>query len=126
MKKILLSLLLLVVTAYAEIKYTDIFDAYDNAKAQNKNVMIMLSMEGCPGCAYMEDIVFADKNVAKEMKNFVLVHLDVRADSIPTNLEYFATPTFYFLDSDEKILKRLNGGENVKDFTATLKAMKAK
>jgi len=124
MKKIVLLLVFLISSLVAEPKLTDIFDAYDNAKAQNKNVIIMLSMEGCPGCEYMKDIVFENKNVAKLLNNFVLVELDVRADSVPDKLEYFATPTFYFLDSNEKILKRINGGENVGDFTKTLKKMK--
>ena len=126
MKKIVLIVALLVSSLFAEPKLTDMFDAYENAKTQHKNVIVMLSMKGCPGCEYMKDIVFEDKNVAKLLKNFVLVELDVHTDSIPDKLEYFATPTFYFLDADEKILKRLNGGENVGKFTKTLQSMKKK
>jgi thioredoxin-related protein len=124
MKKIVLLLAFLIRSLVAEPKLTDIFDAYDDASSQNKNVIIMLSMEGCSVCEYMKDIVFEDKKVEKLLNNFVLVELDVRADSIPENLKYFATPTFYFLDSNEKILKRVNGGKNVVDFTKILKKMK--
>lgn len=124
MKKIVLVLLFLISSLIAEPKLTDIFDAYDDAKEKNKNVIVMLSMEGCPGCEYMKDIVFEDKKVAKLLKGFVLVEIDVRADSVPDALKYFATPTFYFLDSNEKILKRINGGQNVGEFTTTLKEMK--
>ena len=127
MKKILLLLTLLLTSLMADVKYTDLFDAYDEAKAQNKIVMIMLSQKGCPGCAYMEDIVFTNTDVAKKLQeDYIVVHLDVHEDSIPEGIEYFATPTFYFLDADEKVLKRLNGGENVKKFSETLSALKAK
>jgi len=125
MKKILLVLALLVSTIYAEVKYTDIFDAYDVAEKENKTVMIMLSQEGCPGCEYMENVVFNNTNITKILnKNFVVVHVDVYKDGAPDGLDFFATPTFYFLDADEKVLKRLNGGQNAKDFEETLKKLK--
>ncbi len=125
MKKIILLVLFLVSSLVAEPKLTDMFDAYDDAKAQNKSVMIMLTMEGCPGCEYMKSVVFENTDIAETLKKgFIVVELDVRADSIPENLEYFATPTFYFLDANEKVLKRLNGGKNAKEFAEVLKEMK--
>lgn len=127
MKKIFLILAILVTSAFAQTQWSDIFDAYDDAKSQNKTVMIMLTMKGCPGCEYMKSVVFENSDVAKRLKNdFIAVELDVRSDFVPEELEYFATPTFYFLDADEEILKRLNGGENAKDFLAILKEMKKK
>ena len=125
MKKILLSLALLVSVAFANVSYTDIFDAYDKAEQEHKTVMVMLSQEGCPGCEYMENIVFNNADIAKTLTNdFIVVHVDVYKDGIPDGLEFFATPTFYFLDADENILKRLNGGQNAKDFSDTLKKFK--
>ena len=125
MKKILLSLALLVSVAFANVSYTDIFDAYDKAEQEHKTVMVMLSQEGCPGCEYMENIVFNNADIAKTLKNdFIVVHVDIYKDGIPDGLEFFATPTFYFLDADENILKRLNGGQNAKDFSDTLKKFK--
>jgi len=127
MKKILLGLLLLVTSVLADVEYRDLFDAYDDAKAQHKTVMLMISQEGCPGCEYMESVVFNNTDVAKALKdNFIVIHIDKHKDSVPNGLEYFATPTFFFLDENEKVLKRLTGGENAKDFVATLEAMKAK
>jgi len=125
MKRIFLIVLLLVLPLLAKTEWVDPFDAYDEAKAQNKNVLVMLSMKGCPGCEYMEDVVFENREVAKKLQeNFILVHLDVREDSIPEKFKYFATPTFYFVDAEENILKRLNGGKHAKDFLKTLEEMK--
>ncbi|MEA1983148.1 MAG: thioredoxin fold domain-containing protein [Campylobacterota bacterium] len=125
MKKLLLLLMLTFVSLFGETKWGDLFDGYDEAKSQNKRVMIMLSMKGCPGCEYMKGVVFEDKAVAASLeKNFIAIELDVHSDFVPEELEYFATPTFYFLDADENILKRLNGGENAQKFIKTLEAMK--
>lgn len=127
MKKILFLLLVLGSSLFAKMNWSDMFDAYDEAAAQNKPVMIMLSQKGCPGCEYMESIVFEDKKINKYLKeHFISVHLDVHEDFIPEKLEYFATPTFYFLDKNEKILKRLNGGENAKDFIKILQEVRSK
>lgn len=122
MKKIVLTLLLLLTSAFAEVEYTNMFDVYDEAKAQNKQVLIMLSQEGCPACEYMEGVVFANKDVEAFLKkSFIVAHIDIHQEYVPEELEHFATPTFYFLDADEKILKRINGGANAKDFLQTLK-----
>ncbi len=121
MKKIILLITFLAASLFADVKYTDMFDAYDNAKAQHKTVLIMLSQKGCPACQYMEKVVFNNADVAKDLKkNFVVVHLDIHEDSIPDKLSYFATPTFYFLDANEKILKKITGGINAKDFQSIL------
>ena len=126
MKKIVVLLSLLVASLFADVKYIDIFDAYDKAAAEKKTVMVMLSKEGCPGCAYMENVVFKNGDVEKYLKkNFVIAHVDIDKDGLPDGMDYFATPTFYFQNADEKILKRLNGGENAKDFLETLKKVRA-
>ena len=124
MKKIVL-LILLATSMFAKVEWIDIFDAYDDAKASNKVVMVMLSRQGCPGCERMFNVVFEDKKVSKLLKeDFISVNIDVYEDSVPKNLDYFATPTFYFLDGDEKILKRLDGGENAGKFIKTLESLK--
>lgn len=127
MKKIIFALLLLVSSVFADVEYVDIFDVYDKAADEHKVVMVMLSKEGCPGCQYMENVVFNDKKIAKILKDkFVVAHVDIDKDGIPDGMDYFATPTFYFLDADENILKKLTGGENAKDFASTLQKVKAK
>ncbi len=127
MKKIVLLLCVLFYPLLAEVKYTDMFDAYDIAAKEHKLVLVMLSQKGCAGCQYMEGVVFENKDVnAYLKKEYITVHLDIHEDAVPLELEHFATPTFYFLDADENILKRLNGGENAKDFLNTLKEVRTK
>ena len=123
MKKIFVIVILLSLTPlFANIKWAEgIEDAYEIAFKENKKVMVMLSKKGCPACEYMEGIVFEDKNFMSFFnKDFIAVQIDIDEDFIPEGLEYFATPTFYFLNSNEKVLYRINGAHNSKEFTKAL------
>ena len=122
MKSILLITVFLIASVFADMNWEeDIEDAYEIAIKDNKIVMVMLSRKGCPACEYMDGIVFEDKNfVSFFNKNFVAVHIDIHEGFVPEGLEYFATPTFYFLNSSEKVLYRINGAHNSKEFRAEL------
>ncbi len=125
MKKIIFTLLFSCSFLLAEpLHFTDIFDAYDVAKAQNRPVFVMLSKKACPGCKQMHNVVFKDEALSKYInKNFVMVEIDVYDEDVPEELEYFATPTLYFLDKDEHILKRINGGQKAPELLKTLKSV---
>jgi thioredoxin-related protein len=118
-KKIVLIIAFLITSAFGDINWAeDIEDAYEIAAKNNKKVMVMFSRKGCSACEYMKDIVFKDKKFVNFFnKDFIAVHIDIHKDFLPEGLEYFATPTFYFLDSNEKVLYRINGAHNSKEFT---------
>lgn len=118
MKKIFLIIAFLFTSAFSDINWAeDIEDAYEIAAKENKKVMVMLSRKGCPACEYMKGVVFEDKIFMSSFnKNFIAVHIDIHEDFVPEGLEYFATPTFYFLDADEKKLYRIDGAHNSKEF----------
>ena len=122
MKRILLIIAFLVTSAFANINWAeDIDEAYELAEKENKIVMVMLSLKGCPACKYMKNVVFKDKNFSKRFnKKLIAVHIDIHKDFMPDNLEFFATPTFYFLDANEKKLHRINGAHNSKEFAEEL------
>jgi thioredoxin-related protein len=126
MKNIFASLLLLVVSVFAE---QDWLRSYEQGKIQalqeNKLVLVMLSKEGCDACWYMENIVFEDSAInAVLKKNFVPVYLDIHEDSVPEQFKYVGTPAFYFTDAQgNKIGHVLNGASNVKDFMSRINAV---
>ena len=122
MKKIVLIITFLISSVFADINWAENIDeAYEIAAKENKKVMVMLSRKGCPACGYMKDIVFEDKNFINSFnKSFIAVHVDIHEDFVPQGLEYFATPTFYFLNSNEKILHRIDGAHNSKEFEQEL------
>jgi thiol-disulfide isomerase/thioredoxin len=126
MKKIVIGLSLIASCAMAQINWAPSYDAaLKQAAKEKKNVMVMLSKEGCPACEYMEDIVFEEKVIEDAVnKNFVPVHLDIHNDLIPEGLGYIGTPTFYFLTPKGAKLKRHDGGANIPTFLGVLNGVK--
>ena len=124
MRKIFFSMVLIVVSLFGDVRYTNIFDAYDVAKEEDKPLLVMLSKKECPACQYMNNVVFKDKEISSYInKNFIAVEIDVYDEAVPEELEYFATPTLYFQDGDEKILRRINGVQKQEEMLSALKSV---
>ena len=122
MKKLLLTLIFLTNTLMADLVWLDYDVAVEQAQKSDKIVMVMLSQKGCPACEYMTDIVFKDKNIeAKLSSKFLVVYTDIYTGFVEEGMSYAGTPTFYFLDKNEKTLDKFSGGLNVRDFGKKLK-----
>jgi thioredoxin-related protein len=127
MKRIALLSLMLVSALFADLEWVEYDEAFKKAEEKGKSVMVMLSQEECDACWYMTDIVFKNANIVAEVGNdFIPVYLNIKEDFIPDSLSYIGTPTFYFLNAKGEKIERLNGAFNVKDFTAQIRAVKAK
>jgi thioredoxin-related protein len=126
MIKALMALSLIVSYTFAEINWSSSYDAaIISAKQENKNVLVMLSKEGCPPCEYMKNTVFEESAISDMMnKYFIPVHIDVRRDKIPEGLRYIGTPTFYFISPSGNKLKRIDGGANIPKFMEILNSVK--
>lgn len=126
MGRMILGLVLFASCAFGEVKWASSYSAaLAQAKKEHKNVMVMLSKEGCPACEYMEDIVFEEKAVVSAIeKGFVPVHLDIHNDTVPEGLGYIGTPTFHFVDAKGKKIARHDGGVNIPAFMGILSSIK--
>ncbi len=127
MKRMLLVVVFLTTTLFSSMNWVgELEDAYDKAEKENKIIMVMLSQKGCPACKYMKESVLRNESVIKVFnKNFIAVHLDIHEDYVPLALEHVVTPTFYFLNADEKILGVIHGSKNEKDLLDELEKVKA-
>ena len=127
MRKIILILALLTTLLSGnEIKWIDFDDAIEMAENNNKTILVMLSREGCPACEYMLDVVFKNEEVLEAInKDFIPVYIDIYKGFMPDDMPYIGTPTFHFVDKNEKIIDTLVGGKNSKVFIAKLNAVKA-
>lgn len=107
--------------AMAELDWAKSYeDGFKEAAQSGKKVMVMLSKEDCPACWYMENVVFENEDVTEALqRNFVPIHLDIHKDDTK-NLTYIGTPTIYFLSVDAKVLERIDGAANRKDFTHSM------
>ncbi len=122
-QRILTILLLLTVALPADSTWLRSYsEAQVQALNEKKNIMVMLSQEGCDACWYMENVVFDDAKIkALILENFIPVYLDINDDEIPDMFKHRGTPTFYFTKPNgEKIGHQISGACNIKDFSQTL------
>ncbi len=99
--------------------------ALQNAKKQNKEVMMMYSAVWCPECNYMKNVVFKNKEVSKYIqKHFIVVGLDIQKDKLPKGFDYVGIPTFFFIQNNTKLIGKIIGGDRADRFFKKLKSIK--
>jgi len=92
-----------------------------SATKSGKIVMLKLTSENCHFCKKMDREVLSDKEFVSFLdKNFVLLNIDVKKEKLPLKLEYKVTPTFFFIDKNEKVIYRIQGSWSKKDFIELL------
>ncbi len=128
MKLLIFLLLLLTNTLFAEITWTLYDDEIiEKIKSKKKSLMVMITRPNCDACWFMKEIIFKKPAVSDVVvKNFVAINIDISEDFVPDEFPYFATPTFYFLNTKGEIVERLNGAANEKDFLEFIRKVKAK
>ena len=116
MKKLLLILCLGLLNLQA-ITWHSFEDAQSLQKQSSKTIMLYVTASHCPYCKKMDKNVFQDSKMSKWLDDkFVAVKIDIDFDDIPLNLNPRMTPSFYFVDKDEKIVKTIPGSWSIEDF----------
>jgi len=92
------------------------------AKDENKFILFMTSIKGCPVCDYMKDIVFEREKVIDLLdKNYVVVIKDAETEIYPQRFHTRDMPTFYFIDpKDEKEIRAPKVGGSTPEKFLTL------
>ena len=121
MQKLLLAISLLLCNALlfgdTTLKNVSYEDALKVANEDNKTIMIKMTAQHCKYCKRMDKNVLSDEEVISTIvKDFVSVEIDVDKEKIPLDLNRTMTPTFIFVNKDEKIIKKVVGSWNKKDF----------
>ena len=97
--------------------------AVEMSKKNNKLIMIKLTADHCKYCIKMDKEVMVDKDVQKLLsKNFITVNINVDKEKIPLGIKRTITPTFIFVDKNQKIVSKIPGSWNKKDFMDLLQA----
>lgn len=105
------------------------WQSYEEAqKIQQKNskiVMIYVERTDCRYCIKMHREVFDDKEMSQWIKKrFIPVKLNLDRDVLPLDISVSMTPSFYFVDKNQKILKMIPGSWNIDDFKSLTKNIK--
>lgn len=127
MKKILVALLLISSSLFAELDWAPSYEkGLAQAKKEHKIVMLMFSKKTCKMCNVMKKSVYENDDVAEYVKNFfVPVEIDIEVYPDKYGYQVFGTPTYYFLDSNGKQIGRMMvGGATAEGFLQKLKDVK--
>jgi thioredoxin-related protein len=89
----------------------------DEAKRTNKMIMIDVIRDNCRFCIKMDKNVFANEKMAAYIeKSFIPVKVNLSQREAPMSLKVEMTPTFFFFTADQKLIKKIVGSWDQKDF----------
>ena len=134
MKNFLLIVFLIIVGIHYSNAQVN-FETFDWAKLsekaakENKLIMVDMTATWCYWCKQMDKKVFPDKAVGEYYNNnFICTKLydtDAMGKDFGQKYQVQSFPTFLFLDSDGKLIHRIEGAiTNTKDFIAEGKSIK--
>lgn len=115
-KKVFFLILLLSISLHA-IEWLSYDEAKVLQKKNHKPIMLDVMRDTCHYYIKMDKEVFKNKEMAEWLQErFILVQINLDEDLMPIDEEVTFTPTFYFLDENGKILKKIPGSWNIQDF----------
>ena len=97
---------------------TDMDLAFERAKKEQKNVMIMVEDVRCKWCKNMKIGALSDPNVQEKMQSYILLKVQ-RSDKVTANrIKEFtgAIPSFYFMEPNQELYESIVGFFATEDF----------
>lgn len=124
MSKIVLAMFLCSLSLFA-LEFKSYEAALIEQQKTNKLIMIDVVRTGCHYCENMDKEVFKDEEMAKWLKErFIPVKINLDDEALPLGLKVSFTPTFYFVDKNKKIVKKIPGAWNIEDFKSLTEKLK--
>lgn len=124
MNKLILVLLLTLSCASA-VEFHSYEDALKLQEKSSKIIMIDVVRSGCHYCEDMDKEVLQNAAMAKWLQErFIVVKMNLDKEKLPLGIKVDFTPTFYFVNAEEKIIKKIPGSWNIEDFKDLTKGIK--
>ena len=102
----------------------DLPTAFELAKKENKDVMVMAVSQGCRWCDKMKAKTLSNKKVAKKLQNYILVQADRETPSQRDQLpEFKHVPIIFFMTPNKEVFDNLRGYFDAEDFLEYLNEM---
>ena len=135
MKKIFSLVMILALSLFASEEIhnfhyeTDYTYALQKAKKEDKVLLLMMTIRGCPNCAYMKDIVFERENILNYInEKYVVALFDIEHDKrrYPKRFKVLHGPTFIWIDphTNKEMREKKVGGSRPWKFIQELSAMR--
>lgn len=134
MKKILFALIVLAIFTVALSatfadntlnNTTDFEKAIDDAKTQNKSIMLVFDQKNCVYCdMFKEDVLSNSDVISKLNEDYITVIIDINKEpQLASQFKIYGTPIIVFLDSNQNEIERIEGYVDADEFLNTLKGM---
>ena len=97
---------------------TDIDHAFELAKKEHKNVMVMIECITCKWCIRMKKEALSDPRVHEKLESYILLKVQRSDKNSTKHLPGFsgAIPSFYFMEPDREVLETVIGYFVAEDF----------
>lgn len=116
MNKIALFLLLSSISLFG-LEFHSYSDALKLQKKSDKIIMIDVIRTDCHYCEEMNTNVFEDKEMSKWLeKRFIPVQINLDNERLPLGIKVNFTPSFFFINSKQQIVKKIPGSWDIDDF----------
>lgn len=105
--------------AFEKLKWeTDMDYAFERAKEEHKNVMIMVEDTRCKWCKNMKIGALSDPNVQEKLKSYVLLKVQRSDKETAKRIKEFtgAIPSFYFMETNQELYESIVGYFATEDF----------
>lgn len=124
MKKIAIICLISLSSLFA-LEFHSYKEALKLQKQNHKIIMIDVIRSDCHYCSDMDKNVFQDKKMSQYLKEkFIPVKINLDTQSLPLGIKVNFTPTFFFVDKEQKIVKKIPGSWDIQDFKDLTKKIK--
>jgi len=121
----LILVFLLSISSLFGVEFYSYSDALKMQKNSKKIIMIDVVRTGCQYCENMDREVFKDKKMSKWINDrFICVKINMDNEKVPLGIKVNFTPTFYFVNADKEIVKKIPGSWNIQDFKDLTKGIK--
>ncbi len=109
------------------VAYEGFEKALEKAKLEHKIIMLKVMTKDCHYCRKMDrEVMIEDEVVHALEQDFIPVAIDISTTELPLGLNTELTPSFIFIDKDEKVLLNIPGAWNKMDFLEILREAKIK
>ena len=107
------------------VEFYTFAEAQSMQKKNNKIIMLKIVRNDCHYCKDMQTEVCENAKMAKWLEErFIVVKVNLDKQEAPLGIKVSFTPSFYFINRDEKIVKKIPGSWNIEDFKDLTKGIK--
>ena len=100
-------------------------DAVELQKQNKKIIMIKIVRNDCHYCKDMQAEVCENPEMSKWLlEHFIIVKVNLDKEDAPLGIKVSFTPSFYFVNEDKEIVKKIPGAWNIEDFKDLTKGIK--